>query len=249
MDKVEFTVEFAGIPILIRSGFERNRELLRDYWTDHPPMEVIEPTPKDLILAQQSFDQLADALGEPRRIYEDATLEYYVIHTHVAQRLLSYQVLMIHGSAICMDGEAYIFTAPSGTGKSTHTRLWRETFGERCFMINDDKPLIRFEENGVFVYGTPWAGKHFLSRNASAPLKAIVQVNRSETNRIEPLSLKDAFLITMKQVYMPRDPAAGRRILQLEKMLTEQTAYYALHCNMDPDAAITAWSGINKKNT
>ena len=83
-----------------------------------------------------------------------------------------------------MDGAAYLFTAPSGTGKSTHTRLWREVFGDRVWMINDDKPMLRISENLVTAYGTPWNGKHHISRNASAPLKAIVQLNRGKENII-----------------------------------------------------------------
>ena len=66
-----------------------------------------------------------------------------------------------------------MFTAPSGTGKSTHARLWREAFGERVVMINDDKPLLLVRPEGVTVYGTPFRGKHGLGGDRSAPLRAI----------------------------------------------------------------------------
>ena len=80
-----------------------------------------------------------------------------------------------------MDGEAYIFTAVSGTGKSTHAMLWREVFGERVRMINDDKPLIRITPEGkAVVYGTPWDGKHHLSKNSAFPLKAICWLTRAK---------------------------------------------------------------------
>ena len=84
-----------------------------------------------------------------------------------------YDTILFHGSAVAVDGIGYLFTAKSGTGKSTHTRLWRELFGERAVMLNDDKPLIKVSENGIIVYGTPWDGKHRLSTNTFVPLKGI----------------------------------------------------------------------------
>ena len=79
-----------------------------------------------------------------------------------------------------MDGQAVLFTAKSGTGKSTHTKLWRDLFGERAVMVNDDKPLLRILKDGVLVCGTPWDGKHRLSTNCALPLKAICILERGK---------------------------------------------------------------------
>lgn len=105
----------------------------------------------------------------------------------LAAALLYYNILLMHGSALCMDGEAYIFAAPSGTGKSTHARLWREVFGDRVWMINDDKPLVRVEEERAFVFGSPWCGKHKLGCNGSARLKAVVELttDRNKHGHVE----------------------------------------------------------------
>ncbi len=84
----------------------------------------------------------------------------------------SYDTVLFHGSALAIDGDGYLFTAKSGTGKSTHTRLWRERFGDRVVMINDDKPLLHIDAGSVIAYGTPWNGKHRLGTNASVPLRA-----------------------------------------------------------------------------
>ena len=116
----------------------------------------------------------------------------------MAEKLIEKGVLLVHGSALCVDGQAVVFVAPSGTGKSTHARLWREVYGEQIWMINDDKPMLKIEGDQVLVYGTPWDGKHHLSRNASAPLKAMVHVKRSESNAIMPLNRADAFPVMMK---------------------------------------------------
>ena len=242
---VEFTVEFAGIPILIHSCSERNSELLRDYLTDKPPLETIDLTDEDIAKEQKLFDRVAEVYKRPKIKYDRQALEYQVIHGKVAEKLLKYHVLTMHGSAICMDGEAYIFIAPSGTGKSTHTRLWREVFGDRCFMINDDKPLIRMDENHLTVYGTPWAGKHSLSRNVAVPLKAIIRLKRGTENRIVAGTPIQAFQAFITQGYYPEENEARKTTLALEKELAERVHFYELECNMNLDAAYTAWNGMN----
>ncbi len=145
-----------------------------------------------------------------------------------------------------MDGQAYIFMAPSGTGKSTHSGLWRQLFQDRVWMINDDKPMIRVSESEIRVYGTPWDGKHHLSRNASAPLKAVVLLNRDDDNRIERRSKADAFRALLKQAYVSDKPEILRKITELDKEIAEKTEFYHLFCNMRPEAARIAWEGMNK---
>ena len=245
---IEFTVELAGVPVLIRSCSEITKERMREYLTDKVPLAVVEPTDEDIESAQKDFERLAQVQKLPAEMYSRVGLEFFVMHLQTADKLLPFDVLLLHGSAICMDGEVYIFIAPSGTGKSTHTRLWREQFGDRCYMINDDKPLIRFEGEDIRVYGTPWAGKHNLGRNISAPLKAIIQLRRGSENHIERVSKDKAFVSIMKQSYFPPGNAARSQALSLQKKLAEQVAFYELTCNMEPDAAWTAWQGMNQSD-
>ena len=113
-------------------------------------------------------------------------------------------------------------------------------------MVNDDKPLLRIEESGATVWGTPWNGKHRLSRNASAPLKAIVSLRRDQMNHIEPMNKADAFPILMKQCYVSNNPATLVRIMDLEKRLLDIVDFYKLGCNMRCSAAIAAWEGLTR---
>lgn len=184
------------------------------------------------------------AEGIPPHRRGDGFLENNAIHGLLAEKLTECGVLLMHGSALCMDGKGYLFTARSGTGKSTHARLWREVFGERVWMINDDKPMLKITNESIIVYGTPWDGKHHLSRNASAPLKAIVKLERDTWNHIDPLSKADAFPALMKQCYSSKNPATMARILELEKKLLDRVAFYTMGCNMDLEAARTAWKGM-----
>ena len=156
-----------------------------------------------------------------------------------------YNTFLFHGSAIAVDDKAYLFTAKSGTGKSTHTRLWREYFGERALMVNDDKPLLKVTEDGVRVYGTPWDGKHRLSNNVSVPLKAICILTRDEVNHIEEISLEEAYQMLLQQTYRPSDKGAVIQTLKLLDLLKEHVKFYRLGCNMESDAAKVAYFGMN----
>lgn len=242
---IDFTVELAGVPVEIRCRFDSNREFLRDYISEKKPLLTLEPTGNDLMQMQKDFECMDEADGHPKHRRNDEFLENNVIHALLAEKLVAHNVLLIHGSALCMDGQAYIYTAKSGIGKSTHARLWRETFGDRVWMINDDKPMLRIEKNSVMVFGTPWDGKHHLSRNASAPLKAIIRLERGGKNLIVPMSRADAFPVLVKQCFRSKHPATMVRILELEKLLLSAVDFYTLTCNMSPEAALVANSGMH----
>lgn len=242
---IECRIEIADVPVLIRCRYEENADFFRDYLTDKPERFVIEAAETDLMRMQEEYDRMDEAAGLPGYDRSDVFLENNAIHALLARRLLRENILLLHGSALCMDGQAYIFTAKSGTGKSTHTRLWRETFGDRVWMINDDKPFLKITPAGTTVYGTPWDGKHRLSRNASAPLRAIVKLERDAVNHLEPLARADAFPVLMRQAFISREPADMPKALELLGHLLGTAEFYALGCNMDLDAAKVAWEGMN----
>ena len=244
-------IELAGVPVEVRCAYAENEAFFRDYAVSKPqgadlsPCFTIAPTAVDLARMQADLDRTAEVEGTTKRTHAPAFLENNAIHALLAEQLIQYDVLLMHGSALCMDGHGYIFTAMSGTGMSTHARLWREAFGERVWMVNDDKPMLKITETGVTVHGTPWNGKHHLSRNAAAPLKAIIALSRDDTNHIEPMSRADAFPVLMKQCFGSRDPATMARIIELERRLLNTVDFYRLGCNMSQEAAFVAWADLN----
>ena len=242
---VESVVELAGIPILIRCRFKTNQRFFKDYLSDREPLLIIEASDYDMERIQKNCDAIAQAQGLDSRAYHGAYLENNALHERIAGELTAYQVLLMHGSALCMDGQAYIFMASSGTGKSTHARLWREVFGNRVWMINDDKPLLRISEDKVLVYGSPWDGKHRLSSNNSAPLKAVAHLVRGRENLIRPLPKPSAYQVFRKHTLWPDQPQERTRVLELQKKLIEVVDFYELYCNMSSEAAQVAWQGMN----
>ncbi len=243
---LEFTVELAGVAVQIRCRYEENRNFLSDYLSDREPVFSIEPSEKDLEVIRIRLSQQAEKDGITQPRVSEAFLENNAIHALLAEGLVHHNVLLMHGSALCMDGEAYIFTAASGTGKSTHARLWRELFGDRVWMINDDKPLLRVGADGITeVFGSPWDGKHHLSRNASAPLKAIVSLQRGTENSIEALSSAQAFTVLRRRAYISPGRDTAEAILAMENRLIAVIPFYRLFCNMECEAARVAWAGMN----
>ena len=190
-----------------------------------------------------------EAEGRGAKDHPDAYIESLAVYRKIAERLPLDDTVLFHGSSIAVDGVAYLFTAKSGTGKSTHTRLWRELLGERAVMINDDKPLIRVSETGATVYGTPWNGKHKLGTNASVPLRAICVLERGEHNSIVRIEPKTAYPTLLQQIYRPDSREAMCRTLTLIDRMAETVALYRLRCNMEPDAARVSYLGMSGDST
>ena len=182
----------------------------------------------------------------PIRRFSDAYLETLAVYRKIADCLLSCDTLLFHGSVIAVDGEGYLFTAKSGTGKSTHTRLWREYFGERAVMVNDDKPLLHITDSGVTAYGTPWDGKHRLSTNIAVPLKGICILTRNAKNHIEPVEPHAVYPLIVQQTNRSLSADRMKHTLSLIDRMLHVVPVYRLGCNMDIEAARVAYEGMNR---
>ena len=192
-----------------------------------------------------SIDE-AIAEGIRPRVYSPSHLERAAIQRAFAERLLERNVLLLHGSTVAVDGRAYLFTAKCGTGKSTHTRLWCQAFGERAQMVNDDKPFLAVTAGGVIAYGSPWCGKHGLGNPISAPLQGICLLHRGAENRIFPLAPEDALSFLRSQAFVPRDRAKLSLTEQLLQRLTDQVPLWEMECNKELQAALVAYHAMKE---
>ena len=153
--------------------------------------------------------------------------------------------IIFHSSAIMVDGNAYLFTAPSGTGKSTHTRLWRELLGDRAKMVNDDKPIIRYVDGEFYVYGTPWRGKHGLGENCRAKLKAICHIYQNKENVIKKASIPMMLGVILNQTMRPKEQDTMDKLLVLISKMIQSVSIYSLGCNMQLDAAKLSYTTMS----
>lgn len=234
---ISFSIKLAEKVIEVNANYPATKEFCRDYLTDEP---------KDLSVSVNISDIIAEEVAvQSQEKFPPQFLETLALYRKIAKELSSYGVILFHGSAIAVDGEAYVFTAKSGTGKSTHTALWRKMFGQRAVMINDDKPLIAVRDGEIVIYGTPWCGKHKLGTNVSAPLKAICILERAENNSIEKISSKEAVTTVFAQTYRFNEPFGMTNVLACVDRMVNTLPAYRLKCNMNDDAALVAYNGMN----
>lgn len=243
--RVSFRIALAGQVIGVSALYEQTRTFCKNYLTDAPASFEVAVTPADIAYERQRSARADELEGAAVREHADPYLETLAVYRKLAQLLVQDDILLMHGAVVAVDGQAYLFTAKSGTGKTTHTRLWMRQFGDRAVMVNGDKPLLHITSEGVTVYGTPWDGKEHLSTNTSCPLKALCILTRSETNHIERISKKEALPMLCQQSYRPYSPIGAQKMLALVDRLGSSVPLYRLGCNMEPEAALVAYHGMN----
>lgn len=244
---VEFKIKLAGCVIGVKAMHNYIKEYCKDYYCDEAADFTVETTQADIEFEREKSARDNILEGIPVIDYSDDYLETLAVYRQIVENMLDYDAMLFHGSAIAVDGVAYLFTATSGTGKSTHSRFWRETFGERAVMVNDDKPLLKLTEDGVLVCGTPWNGKHHLGENIMVPLEAICILERGEENEIEEISAKEALTMLLQQSHRPAKAASMMLYLNLMDQLTKSLRFYRLKCNLNPEAATVAHEGMRPK--
>ena len=243
-----FVMEIAGAVFHVQPLFQSTREYCRPYLTEKEPEFFVTVTPEDLVHEQQLLDQEAVEEGLKFRKFKEPFLERSKIGRKVADFLVDRNTLMVHGSTVAVDGSAYLFTAPCGTGKSTHTRLWRELFGDWAVMVNDDKPFLRITSEGVLAYGSPWSGKHGLATNICVPLRGICLLHRGAENHIRAAEVEDMLELLYHQTHMPEDDALVRNARALVERLSVQVPLWEMDCNKDSEAAKVAYSAMKPCN-
>ncbi len=239
---IDFLLRLADKIIAVSVNYESTYDFCRDYlvFCGTPDVSVT-VTHSDISDERAKAARERELEGLLPHEFASEHLELLALYRKIVTALVDYDILLFHGSALSMDGRGYIFTAKSGTGKSTHAAIWRRCFGERVVMINDDKPLLKISDGEVVVFGTPWCGKHGLGTNASAPLDAIAVIERADTNSISRCPDSDAFLHLYNQIYRIPDKDKMARTLKLIDKLRSSVSIYVLKCNMDDSAAEIAY--------
>ncbi len=168
------------------------------------------------------------------RMEKDTTIaqaEEFAYATAFNRAIIPFGAMLIHSSAIIVKGKAYLFSANSGVGKSTHTRLWKQLYGDEVIYINDDKPVVRIERGTAVAYGTPFDGGSGIANNISAPLGGIIFLERGEENSITQITETKEIL---QKLYF-----STIHLLNFDELI-KSTVFYKLICNMEPDAAKVA---------
>ena len=196
------------------------------------PYRIVAEGPADITLTCDSHRVLA--LNPDLENLE--TAQYMGTGAYFSRELLKHNGTYLHSSAVLLDGKAYLFSANSGTGKSTHTEKWCRLFGAKY--LNDDKPALRLVDGVWMAYGTPWSGKHDLSSPEGAPIGGIVLLKRGEENVMRPVSPADAVPYVMSQSLWRLSKEQMQSQLMLIDKLMRSVPIWELTCRNDDDAAI-----------
>jgi len=162
--------------------------------------------------------------------------------------IINHQGIVIHASSIEINGKGIAFTAPAGTGKSTHVRLWETHFGDRINVLNDDTPVLKLKESGTYLFGTPWSGSSDKFMNKSVPLSAIVIIERAEKNSIRHMTEKEAAVRLMPRFFFPYlDKALMDKALKIFEKIISQTPVYLLKCTPEKEAMELVYKTLENK--
>ncbi len=236
MYTLDITLSDLNVKIEYKSDYIKT--LCKDYLSEFDTADICVKHDENSILKEK------DAL--PSMYYQSC--ESNCIHRSIAENLPQFNRFVFHGAAIEHYGKAYVFTAPSGTGKTTHIRLWKKYLGDSVKIINGDKPIIKVDTSCT-VYGTPWCGKEGYQQNSSAPIGAICVLKQSKTNNIKRIDNSQALKHLMPQVYMPSGELPLSQTLSLMGKVIENVPIYMLECDISETAFKTSYNKLISKKS
>ena len=237
-----FTVNMAGKIINIDNIHPESEDFCKDY--------IIENTSPDFSIVIHPDDILYEEKYANEQSFSSSYLETLAVLRKISDILPKFHRFLIHGACISYKNNAYLFTAPSGTGKSTHIRLWRKYLGEDVQIVNGDKPFISLDSSqsdGTLdprIYGTPWAGKERWQRNCNESLKGICFLQRGTTNTIRRIEPSECLIMLMNQVYIPEDAEMAGKTLELIDCLVKHVPLYLLSCDISEEAVRCSFEAL-----
>lgn len=229
------TYMFAETSVLAMYNYKYLDNQCVEYLTDKEPQIEIE-------IKQEDIDKEKNVL-EDGYMYPDGYLESLAFYRKLCERLALDDIILFHGAAVQVEGKAYLFTAPSGTGKTTHIALWKQILQEKMLVINGDKPLLKVSDK-IVVYGTPWDGKERQSTNTSAELAGVCILTRGKENKIKKITAGEALGTLMAQTFRPAGKENIKKMLANVLVLSSKVPLWLLECNISEEAAWTSYNAM-----
>ena len=219
-----FNIKLSGHVININTMYNYSFSLLSEYITDEPAAIHIYTTQDDIEKEIMTYRSAGH-----HRVPMNARIESSVLCRKLAEALIDFDILLMHGAVIGVESGAFLFTGNSGIGKTTHIKKWLRNCRE-AYAINGDKPFVVVGEIPM-VCGTPWSGKENIYTNTMVPLKSIIIMERNETNQIQQISFSEAFLTLLQQVYHSKDEERQRKTLRLLSQMNQNISFWRFKFN------------------
>ena len=244
-----FKIILADKKIEIECNYRAVLSQCRDYLAKFDAPDFVIKATQEEIVAERKSNVISEKYPGIAVVQADEFIELQVIYKKIAKEMLACDTLLMHGSVISTDNWGYMFTAPSGTGKSTRTKIWMEQLPE-SFVVNGDKPLISVKEKCAYAYGTPWCGEEGWNTNTKVPLRAIFLLERAgeqEDSYIEEISIGKAFPVLVQQTNRPQNAETMRKTIQLLLSLESKVKFYRFRSTPTPEAIHLAYETARPK--
>ncbi len=238
-------INIAELKIRVIHSYPYFKNFSKKYLTDNVSVDfTVSVDENDILFEKNKCLEESEYENIPYQNFPPEYLEAIAIYRKIAQVLPKYNALIFHGSAVAVKNKAYIFTAKSGTGKTTHTLLWLKNIKD-SFVVNGDKPIIRIFGDTIKVCGTPWCGKENLGTNIQVPLNSICILSRGKTNTIEKTTFDDAISLLIGQTYCSSDTQVLTETLKTLEKIAKNVNLFKLSCNMEDDASFVAFKAMS----
>lgn len=234
----QFVIRLADVNIGISHRNHKVKQVFGEYIVDAEPELNINITDEDIRFDRERY---AKAENREPKFFAWRYYEATSIYHKICLKLMDFDAFLLHAAVVAVDGKGYAFLAKSGVGKTTHAKYWINYFGERAYMVNGDKPIVRILGNEVFAYGTPICGKENENADIGVPLKAIFFLERGQGTKVTEMPSEMIPERITSQLLIPKNGEQRERIFDLADRVMNLVPMYRLSCDTDLDSARTAW--------
>ena len=227
--------DIAGFRVQLNNKYPFTEKFCQKYLSED------QASPPDVVASVSDAEFAAEKEQSPG--FSDGYIENICLYRSLCLQMPQYARMLLHASILQYGDNAYAFLGRSGTGKSTHTKLWLQYIPE-TFVLNGDKPILEEKDDCFIAYGTPWQGKEGWGSKGQAPLKALCFLEQAKENSIRKLTPAETASRLFLQILMPNQEDAAVATLDLADHLIAKTPAYLLKCDISEEAVKTSFSCI-----
>lgn len=233
---ITFRIKIANIVLEVNAFNESTKKYCEGFLSN-------EDSDLTITMSQEDLEN-EKHIQEDGKVY--ASEEISAVYRKIADLLIERNIIVFHGSSFKVGDSAFIVTARSGVGKSTHVGLLKKLLGNKLEYINDDKPLLEVNKDDLMIHSSPWNGKERRGNNLKAPLKAVIFLNRGNNTYKKLDNNQEVYFRLLSQIYLPRDKSKREKALKIIDVLLKRLNFYEINVNKEIEAASLTYERIIK---
>ena len=227
--------EIAGLRVQIDNQHEYTDKFCREYLSEDQTSTV------DIVAKTTEADIAEEKAQSPD--FSDGYVENICLYRSLCLQIPAFDRILLHCAVLEYQGKAYAFLGRSGTGKSTHSRLWK-AFLSTPNMVNGDKPILEYKDGAFIAHGTPWKGKEGWGMRTSAPLCGLCFLEQAKVNAIRKLSPAEVSSRLFSQILLPAEEESVIATLNLVDKLISSTPAFLLQCDISEEAVQLSFEAL-----